>query len=115
MAATVRIGLAELDSDDPAVWPSIKVFDRQTDELGSPQRAKEADEQQGTVPNCCEIGGKRGDDPGQHDYVEGRGSVRTSTMYPTDAPEDFADQGMFGRIRMAEDLVVVSNGREAAP
>jgi hypothetical protein len=36
-------------------------------------------------------------------------------MYPTDAPEDFADQRMFGRIGMAGSLVGVSNGREAAP
>jgi hypothetical protein len=56
----------------------------------------------------------RGDDPGQHIYVEGRGSVCPSTVYPADAPEDFADQGVFGWIRMATGLVSVSNGRESA-
>jgi hypothetical protein len=34
-------------------------------------------------------------------------------MYPTDALEDFADQGVLGRIRMAESLVGVGDGREA--
>jgi hypothetical protein len=36
-------------------------------------------------------------------------------VYPADAPEDFADQRVLGRVRMAESLVGVGNGREAAP
>jgi hypothetical protein len=114
LASAIGIGLAALNAYDPGVWPSIQIFDRQTDELGSPQRAEEADQQQGAVPNCCEVGGKRGDDPGQHVYIEGRGSVSASTVYPADSPEDLADQGVLGRIGMAEGLVGVGNCCETA-
>jgi hypothetical protein len=50
---------------------------------------------------------------GQHVYIERRGGVRASTMDPADATEDFADQGMLGRVRMTTGLVGVSNGRQA--
>ena len=76
------------------IQPSaIQVFDRQGHELRPPECTEEADQQQGTVPDCCQVIGKRGDDAGQHVYVEGRGGVSASTVYSADAPEDLADQG----------------------
>jgi hypothetical protein len=57
-----------LDRDDPAVWTSIQIFHRQGNNFGPPQRAEEADQQQSTVPDCGEVLGKRGYDPGQHVY-----------------------------------------------
>jgi hypothetical protein len=104
-----------LNRNDPAVWPSIQILDRKGHELRPPECTEEADQQQGTVPECGEVIGKRGDDPGQHVYIEGRRRVSASTVYPADAPEDLADQGVLGRVRMPNGLVGVSNGREAPP
>jgi hypothetical protein len=115
LADAVGVSLAALDGDGPAVWTSIQVLDRNGHELRPPQRAEEADQQQGTVPDRGEIFGKGGDDPGQHVYIEGRGTARASTVYLANAPEDLADQRVLGRVRMTNGLVGVSNGREAAP
>jgi len=115
LASAIGVGLATSDVYDPAVWPSIEVLDRKADELRPPECTEKADQQQGTVPDRCEVFGKRGDDPGQHVYVEGRGSVRSSTVYPADATEDFADQGVLGWVRMADSLVCVGDCCETAP
>ena len=115
LAMTVRIGLASLDGYDPAFRPSIQVLDCLGHELRPPECTEEADQQQGTVPGRGDFVGQRGDDPSQHVYIEGCGRVSASAVYTAYAPEDFSDQGVLGRVRMAESLVGVCNGREAAP
>jgi hypothetical protein len=108
LASTIGVGLASLDRDDPAVWPSIQVVDRKGHELRPPECTEEADQHQGAIPDRCEVVRYPATILGQHIYIEGRGSVRPSTVHPADAPEDIA-KGVFGWVRMADSVVGIGN------